>query len=57
MNTMCVPYTRNDLTLHGILVGLNPFEQTIKLLKSQRLRPSKLITHPAPRSELARGST
>jgi threonine dehydrogenase-like Zn-dependent dehydrogenase len=47
--------TRYDLTLHGTFVGLNPFEQTIKLLESQRLQPSKLITHRVPLSELARG--
>jgi threonine dehydrogenase-like Zn-dependent dehydrogenase len=48
-------YCRYDLTLHGTFVGPNPFEQTIKLLESQRLQPSKLITHRVPLPELARG--
>jgi threonine dehydrogenase-like Zn-dependent dehydrogenase len=47
--------TRYDLTLHGTFVGLNPFEQTIKLLESQRLQPSKLITHRVPLSKLKEG--
>jgi threonine dehydrogenase-like Zn-dependent dehydrogenase len=47
--------TRYDLTLYGTFVGLNPFEQTIKLLESGRLRPSQLITHRVPLSDLARG--
>jgi threonine dehydrogenase-like Zn-dependent dehydrogenase len=47
--------TRYDLTLHGTFVGLNPFEQTIKLLESGRLQPSKLITHRVPLSDLPQG--
>jgi L-iditol 2-dehydrogenase len=47
--------TRYDLTLHGTFVGLNPFEQTIQLMESRRVQPSKLITHRVPLSELARG--
>jgi threonine dehydrogenase-like Zn-dependent dehydrogenase len=47
--------TRHDLTLHGTFVGLNPFGQTIQLLESRRIQPSKLITHRVPLSELARG--
>jgi threonine dehydrogenase-like Zn-dependent dehydrogenase len=47
--------TRYDLTLHGTFVGLNPFEQTIKLMESRRLQPSKLITHRVPLSELIWG--
>ncbi len=47
--------TRNDLTLHGVFVGLNPFKQTIQLLESRRLQPSALITHRLPLSELAQG--
>jgi threonine dehydrogenase-like Zn-dependent dehydrogenase len=47
--------TRNDLTVHGAFVGLNPFEQTIQLLESRRLQPSVLITHHLLLSELAQG--
>lgn len=47
--------TRYDLTLHGTFVGLNPFGQTIQLLESRRIEPSKLITHRVPLSELERG--
>jgi threonine dehydrogenase-like Zn-dependent dehydrogenase len=47
--------TRYDLTIHGTFVGLNPFEQTIQLLESRQLKPSILITHRIPLSELNRG--
>jgi threonine dehydrogenase-like Zn-dependent dehydrogenase len=47
--------TRYDLTLHGTFVGLNPFEQTIQLLESRRLQPSRLITHRVPLSQLVEG--
>lgn len=47
--------TRYDLTIHGAFVGLKPFQQTIRLLESQRMRLSELITHRLPLSELARG--
>jgi threonine dehydrogenase-like Zn-dependent dehydrogenase len=47
--------TRYDLTLHGTFVGLHPFEQTLQLLESRRLQPSRLITHRLPLSELACG--
>jgi len=47
--------TRYDLTLHGTFVGLNPFAQTIQLLESRRLHPSKLTTHRLPLTELAQG--
>jgi len=47
--------TRYDLTLHGTFVGLKPFEQTIQLLESRRLQPSRLITHRVPLTELAHG--
>jgi L-iditol 2-dehydrogenase len=47
--------TRYDLTVFGTFVGLHPFEQTIQLLESRRLQPSKLITHRVPLSDLARG--
>lgn len=47
--------TRYDLTLHGTFVGLHPFGQTIQLLESGRIEPSKLITHRVPLSELVRG--
>lgn len=47
--------TRYDLTIHGSFVGLKPFAQTIQLLESGRLQPSKLITHRVPLGELPRG--
>ncbi|HMR67155.1 MAG TPA: alcohol dehydrogenase catalytic domain-containing protein [Anaerolineae bacterium] len=47
--------TRYDLTVHGTFVGCRPFEQTIHLLESQRLQPSRLITHRLPLTELAQG--
>lgn len=47
--------TRYDLTIHGTFVGLNPFEQTIQLLESRRLQPSKLITHRVSLANLAQG--
>jgi threonine dehydrogenase-like Zn-dependent dehydrogenase len=47
--------TRYDLTIHGSFVGVKPFAQTIQLLESRRLRPSVLITHRLPLSELAHG--
>jgi threonine dehydrogenase-like Zn-dependent dehydrogenase len=47
--------TRYDLTIHGVFAGLKPFQQTIQLLESQRLRPSQLITHRVFLSELAQG--
>jgi threonine dehydrogenase-like Zn-dependent dehydrogenase len=47
--------TRHDVNLYGTFVGLKPFQQTIKLLESRRLQPSRLITHRVPLSELSRG--
>ena len=47
--------TRYDLTIHGTFVGLNPFGQTIQLLESGQFKPSVLITHRLPLSELSRG--
>ena len=47
--------TRQDLTIHGVYAGLNPFEQTIQLLESRLLQPSRLITHRVPLSDLAQG--
>lgn len=47
--------TRYDLTIHGTFVGLNPFGQTVQLLESRRIQPSKLITHRVPLSELVQG--
>jgi threonine dehydrogenase-like Zn-dependent dehydrogenase len=47
--------TRYDLTIHGAFVGIKPFAQTIQLLESGRLQPSKLITHRVPLAELPRG--
>lgn len=46
--------TRHDLSIHGTFVGLKPFIQTVKLLESLRIQPSKLITHRIPLSELGR---
>lgn len=47
--------TRYDLTIHGAFVGLKPFQQTIQLLESRRVRPSRLITHRVPLAELPQG--
>jgi threonine dehydrogenase-like Zn-dependent dehydrogenase len=47
--------TRNDLTLHGVFAGLNPFDQTVQLLESGRMHPSQLITHHLPLAELEGG--
>lgn len=47
--------TRYDVTVHGAFVGCRPFEQTIHLLESRRVQPSRLITHRLPLTELAQG--
>jgi threonine dehydrogenase-like Zn-dependent dehydrogenase len=47
--------TRYDLTIHGTFVGLKPFEQTVQLLESGRIQPSKLISHRVPLSRLLEG--
>ena len=47
--------TRYDLTVHGTFVGLNPFEQTNHLLERGQIKPSILITHRFPLSELNQG--
>ncbi len=47
--------TRYDLTVHGTFVGLKPFKQTIRILENRQLRPSVLVTHHLPLSELYRG--
>lgn len=47
--------TRYDVNLYGTFVGLKPFQQTIQLLESRVLQPSRLITHRVPLSELSRG--
>ncbi len=47
--------TRYDLNVIGAFVGLNPFVQTINLLESGRIKPSALITHKLPLTELAHG--
>jgi threonine dehydrogenase-like Zn-dependent dehydrogenase len=47
--------TRNDLTLVGTFVGLKPFIQTIHLLESGIIQPSRLATHRVPLTELSRG--
>lgn len=47
--------TRYDINLHGVFVGLNPFLQTVQLLESRRLQPSRLVTHRVPLAELQHG--
>jgi L-iditol 2-dehydrogenase len=47
--------TRQDLTIHGVYAGLNPFEQTIQVLESGRVQPSRLITHRIPLANLVQG--
>ncbi len=47
--------TRYDLTVHGVFAGLNPFEQTVQLLESGGLHPSRLITDRMPLTALERG--
>jgi threonine dehydrogenase-like Zn-dependent dehydrogenase len=47
--------TRHDVNLYGAFVGLKPFQQTVRLLESRRLQPSRLITHHVPLSELSGG--
>ena len=47
--------TRYDVTLHGVFVGLNPFQQTIQLLEHHVVTPSALITHRLSLSELLQG--
>lgn len=45
--------TRHELTLYGAFVGINPFPQTVRLLESGVIRPSALITHRMPVSNVA----
>ena len=47
--------TRYDLNVMGAFVGLHPFAATINLLESGRIKPSQLITHRLPLSELMQG--
>lgn len=47
--------TRYDINVMGAFVGLNPFAQTINLLESGIIKPSALITHRLPLTELQRG--
>ncbi len=47
--------TRRDLSVIGTFVGLHPFAQTIALLESGRIAPSRLVTHRLPLAELAQG--
>jgi threonine dehydrogenase-like Zn-dependent dehydrogenase len=47
--------TRYDLTVHGVFAGLNPFEQTVQLLESGGLHPSRLITDRVSLTALERG--
>ncbi len=47
--------TRNDLTIYGAFVGLKPFIQTIQLLESGLIQPSRLATHRLPLSDLIEG--
>jgi threonine dehydrogenase-like Zn-dependent dehydrogenase len=44
--------TRHELTLYGAFVGINPFPQTVRLLESSVIRPSVLITHRMPVSNV-----
>jgi threonine dehydrogenase-like Zn-dependent dehydrogenase len=44
--------TRHELTLYGAFVGINPFPQTVRLLESGAVRPSSLITHRVPVSQV-----
>ena len=44
--------TRHELTVYGAFVGLHPFPQTVKLLESGVIRPSTLISHRLPVSEV-----
>lgn len=44
--------TRHELTLYGAFVGANPFPQTVRLLESGVIRPSALITHRMPVSNV-----
>jgi threonine dehydrogenase-like Zn-dependent dehydrogenase len=45
--------TRHELTLYGAFVGINPFPQTVRLLESGIIRPSRLITHRMPVADVA----
>ncbi len=47
--------TRHDLNVVGAFVGLKPFVQTINLLNAGTIKPSALITHRLPLSDLAQG--
>jgi threonine dehydrogenase-like Zn-dependent dehydrogenase len=47
--------TRYDLNVVGAFVGLNPFAATVQLLESGAIKPSQLITHRLPLSELEHG--
>jgi len=40
--------TRHELIVYGAFVGINPFPQTVRLLESGVIKPSKLITHRLP---------
>jgi threonine dehydrogenase-like Zn-dependent dehydrogenase len=44
--------TRHELTVYGVFVGINPFPQTVRLLESGVIRPSALITHRMPVSNV-----
>jgi GxxExxY protein len=47
--------TRYDINVVGAFVGLNPFAQTINLLESNSIKPSNLVTHTLPLSDLMQG--
>jgi threonine dehydrogenase-like Zn-dependent dehydrogenase len=47
--------TRNDVTIVGSFVGLNPFAQTLQLLESGLVHPGALITHRLPLTSLSIG--
>ena len=44
--------TRHELTVYGAFVGINPFPQTVRLLESGVIRPSALVTHRMPASNV-----
>lgn len=47
--------TRNDITVHGAFVGLNPFVDTINILETGVVRPSVLVSHKFSLGDLDKG--
>lgn len=45
--------TLKDLALHGVLHGLDYYDQTARLFASGRVNPAPLIDHPLPASDAA----